>query len=1293
MRIIGIILVLLLEFNPVYAINIWVQSNWSGGAGYLNFITNNVYLSNTAGIAALNDGIILGKENNIVIENAPRAINYTSYWSYKNIGMPGNDHLSQSFTAVGSTLSEVMLGLSRVGTPSSNLVVSIRSSLTGADLMTAVVSNSSITANNYQYPNQVTIRFPSVLQTTINSAYYIYVKALRSDAVNYYRWSLKINNPYTNGQGYDSSDADAGGDYFCRVGLWQSNVSASNYGTTAGGQGVSRPYDLINTNRIAYDGSSGYAYFTWSPPAGNYFQTILPSVKEINQIRTLLWDGDARNYQYYISVSENGSTWTTVVNKQTGNNWKSWQSDVIAPVKAKYIRTYGTYNSANNGWHAVEQEVFQALKSDEGYLISSVFSNASTNVSYGHIYLSHNGENEIKVKIRTGRNNDMSTALPWPSCPYLTNNQLLPGVLGVTNGKRFIQYRVELNRIGDPKLQKIEIEYNLPPGPPAGSHTINGASLNHTDKLVWAPGNDPDSQSTLKYNIKLSTNASFTGITTITSNIASTNVFICYLNERFAPSGKKVYWQAQTSDELGSVSRFTNFGFYFYINSASPNMPALLTPVQNGEIKPQSLVPEKDTFQWIGTDPDTGDGLNFTLILSTNFLLLDPVSVTSNVTNSMSVTNFFIKATNVNNYSSLKDDTYYFWQISPFDNHEEAGTPSSTFKAFFNPTNDPPAEATNLRIMESIAPDGMLNDWDSFMWHWDPRGSDIFDSVKYRLQISPSTNFSPLTINVYPIDLTNVIVSNLSGYVNMIGGQTYYWRIKVDDQQGQQSAWASAKTNGNWAPFIRSSGSYIQPSVPVSPANNSTISHSYPLKWNIVEPKAKTNDIMLGTNSSFHGYFSITSNITGTSNYFYQLKNSRFPGNHIFYWRLHTKNTNGIYSYWNAAVISNFFLSVPPPSKPHILYPTNNGQIDLVSTSSNLLGLKWISWDNLVMIDTNDYFYSQLTLSSNSSLASPLSIHLITNRSRTSNFFIWFTNVNNYSSFRDNTYYYYSIRSWNNHQAATDATTVCRFYCNLSNSAPNSPNNLRVYLPGYIETPNLYSNVSFQWSWSPHISDPTNVRYEFQIYTNSIASGNLFDTNTLYVKSFPITNLNNFNQFTTNKLYYWRVRTVDDRNAASAWSAAQTNGVYLGYCFFFGNQAPRKVPSLLTPKGSALSFNSKLEWMPSFDPEGDAIHYKMQISVNSDFTPLLYERGPIYNTDELIENPVYGNQACTNLKSGCLYYWRVYTIDNKDLTNSGIPVRSYFYMAVTNDKETYSNTRCMYAYEPFVYSVRDKLQY
>jgi len=120
----------------------------------------------------------------------------------------------------------------------------------------------------------------------------------------------------------------------------------------AGGIGANKPWLMI-------DGSldrKKYASHNWTKP-NTYLQITLAEMGWISKIRTLLWDKNDRFYRYKIEVSPDEQNWILVVDKTTGEH-RSWQTDNFEPVRAKYIKTTGTFNSINNRFHVVEQEVY-----------------------------------------------------------------------------------------------------------------------------------------------------------------------------------------------------------------------------------------------------------------------------------------------------------------------------------------------------------------------------------------------------------------------------------------------------------------------------------------------------------------------------------------------------------------------------------------------------------------------------------------------------------------------------------------------------------------------------------------------------------------------------------------------------------------------------------------------------------------------------------------------------------------------------------------------------------------------
>lgn len=110
---------------------------------------------------------------------------------------------------------------------------------------------------------------------------------------------------------------------------------------------------LLDGNSSEYTGSSGFAM-------GNYpcvFDIILADIYELNHIRILLWDGDARSYRYRVETSIDGRTYQPLVDYSQEDR-QSWQELRFKNRAIKYIRIHGLHNSANAGVHIVEVEAY-----------------------------------------------------------------------------------------------------------------------------------------------------------------------------------------------------------------------------------------------------------------------------------------------------------------------------------------------------------------------------------------------------------------------------------------------------------------------------------------------------------------------------------------------------------------------------------------------------------------------------------------------------------------------------------------------------------------------------------------------------------------------------------------------------------------------------------------------------------------------------------------------------------------------------------------------------------------------
>lgn len=141
------------------------------------------------------------------------------------------------------------------------------------------------------------------------------------------------------------------------------NVALASRGSTITGSNGANWTKLIDGVTTGYTGSSGYGYTYWKGKSKSpgYMQMDLKATHIIHRMKLRLWDLDDRYYRYKIeSASSSSGPWKLIVDRRTGYH-RSWQDLVLsAPVRARYLRLTGTYNSANSGFHVVEWEAYES---------------------------------------------------------------------------------------------------------------------------------------------------------------------------------------------------------------------------------------------------------------------------------------------------------------------------------------------------------------------------------------------------------------------------------------------------------------------------------------------------------------------------------------------------------------------------------------------------------------------------------------------------------------------------------------------------------------------------------------------------------------------------------------------------------------------------------------------------------------------------------------------------------------------------------------------------------------------
>ncbi len=177
-----------------------------------------------------------------------------------------------------------------------------------------------------------------------------------------------------------NSETDLSGYRIYRDGL---NVAHRGRSTTILGSNGASHDSVIDGNT----GTNGYTQLDTSP--SGTITVVLPRLYDINKIKLLLHSGgDNRFYRYRIESSADGTTWSSISDKTSGE-WRGWQEETFAqPLRVRYFRITGTFCSAENLFRVAEFEAYTSELAQQTLDTQSTLSVAVSNYTsfYEYIY-------------------------------------------------------------------------------------------------------------------------------------------------------------------------------------------------------------------------------------------------------------------------------------------------------------------------------------------------------------------------------------------------------------------------------------------------------------------------------------------------------------------------------------------------------------------------------------------------------------------------------------------------------------------------------------------------------------------------------------------------------------------------------------------------------------------------------------------------------------------------------------------------------------------------------------------
>jgi len=167
----------------------------------------------------------------------------------------------QSFIPASNTIYAIGINVKKIGSPSSDLVVRLRSTLQGADIVTATISRNSITTSNAWY----TASFANSVALDPTQTYYVVLTTASTSSTKYYSWAGITSNPYAGGNSYQETSSLGTTDAFfrtyhrARTGLNIIDISTPSALVHKASFAGTDPNDIFVLDNYAYfaDGTAG----------------------------------------------------------------------------------------------------------------------------------------------------------------------------------------------------------------------------------------------------------------------------------------------------------------------------------------------------------------------------------------------------------------------------------------------------------------------------------------------------------------------------------------------------------------------------------------------------------------------------------------------------------------------------------------------------------------------------------------------------------------------------------------------------------------------------------------------------------------------------------------------------------------------------------------------------------------------------------------------------------------------------------------------------------------------------
>ncbi len=779
---------------------------------------------------------------------------------------------------------------------------------------------------------------------------------------------------------------------------------------------------------------------------------------------------------------------------------------------------------------------------------------------------------------------------------------------------------------------------NNVPSLPTPLFPIPNSECSLNDSLFWTR-NDIDPGDTLRYNIRLSDNVSFSNIVASKNDWLGNFISLSDLDNSDSLIDDGIYfWQVEAHDPDAASSGYTAGTDSIYFNKINdkPSLPFSLFPDSATTLGPN------DYLKWKVTDGDslglTPDVLNYTVIVDNNSDYSSPVGITTGIIQDS------IKVISLLNSANLLDNTKYYWKVFAIDNHGLIGDTTLGITHFwFNNSNGAPTTPTGLLPVAStnIGPE------DSIKWTASS-DSDPYDKITYVVEVASDNSFASI-ISIDSIEGISLQFNEISNYVNFQTSSTYYWRVKAFDSQGAESGWAG----GSAQSLVFQSTTPSIP-TPISPLKDATYFPSENISWGASQDSdAGALDsllyvLQLSSYETFSEVIDIDT-VNGLNKVLQDIDNyAVFIDNSRYFWRVGVFDNHGAFSGWSNP--GSFILdkSNNPPTTPSIIQP-----IDTAVVFSDTL-FRWkMSTDpdpensiTYKIIGSCDSLFLDTVCITEGISDTSISLDLL----NSSNVFIPSdTSLPDTFGFKDDQYYYWKIAAVDNRNASSPYSVEEYFYVNLVDDTPGVVTSLK---PDFSAITFPTEILKWQCFYKIELGDTT----KYLVETSLDSFSTIYGVDTLVNDTFvQLRNLSRIDSVSDETIIYWRIKSFDIAGNSFGYSTIAS------LFYSISNTAPTPVTGLWPIDSiQPLLPTDTLSWSVSKDLEKDSIFYDIRISDS------LLDTSAADTLYTVRVNDLYANHQVINMISdgynnmihNKVYYWRIRAFDEHNFqtpwTSEGI---------------------------------------